>query len=537
MMLTAERSDFVHDLTEQGTIESGNNVEVRCEVKSVGYLGTTILEIVPEGKMVEQGEILAKLDSSSLDSDCTKQQISVCMSEADLIKAKTTLDTALLTSKEFLEGTFKQQREVVESEVFVAEENLRRAQEYAQFSERLARKGYVTILQLEADRFAVEKSRKDLDSAKTKFKVLSGFTKEKTVTQLDADIKSAEAKLKAQQSSHKLESEKLALIEDQIQKCVIKAPCAGQVVYANVINAWGDKPVVIEAGATVRERQVLIHLPDRDQMQVKTRINESKIALVSHGLEVTMHLDALPEVELYGTVEKVEEYPAPTNRFTSSVKEYETTIRIHHSPPNLRPGLTAEAKIHVERFPGVINVPVQAILEHGDKHYCILRNDDAFQLREVKIGSTNDKCVVIRAGLAEGEQVVRNPSAYREKVELPELPRDEGPAMLAKASRAAKAKKAVADAGRGKSEGFKKAEAAPPVANPAATVERLFAQYDKGHSGRLRVTDLPTDIRVWVASADTNGDGLVDRSELASAMARPVRAPARDGKRVAGTQP
>lgn len=62
MMLTAERSDFVHDLTEQGTIESGNNVEVRCEVKSVGYLGTTILEIVPEGKMVEQGEILAKLD-------------------------------------------------------------------------------------------------------------------------------------------------------------------------------------------------------------------------------------------------------------------------------------------------------------------------------------------------------------------------------------------------------------------------------------------------------------------------------------------
>ena len=154
-------------------------------------------------------------------------------------------------------------------------------------------------MQLEADRFAVEKGRKGPggrpDQAPRARGLHQGEERSRSST---AAIETAKAHLKAQQSSNELECKKLALIEDQIEKCIIRAPCDGQVVYANVTNSWGDKPVVIEAGATVRERQVIIKLPDRNQIQVKARINESKIALVTQGMPATIRLDALPDVEL-----------------------------------------------------------------------------------------------------------------------------------------------------------------------------------------------------------------------------------------------
>ena len=48
--------------------------------------------------------------------------------------------------------------------------------------------------QLEADRFAVEKAKKDLDAAKTKLKVLDEFTKPKQVSTLESAILIAKAK-------------------------------------------------------------------------------------------------------------------------------------------------------------------------------------------------------------------------------------------------------------------------------------------------------------------------------------------------------
>ena len=59
--------------------------------------------------------------------------------------------------------------------------------------DRLAAKGYVNQLQLEADKFAVEKSRKELDAAKTKLKVLDEYTKAKMLKQLESDIAIAKA--------------------------------------------------------------------------------------------------------------------------------------------------------------------------------------------------------------------------------------------------------------------------------------------------------------------------------------------------------
>ena len=57
---------FVHDVLDQGEVESSNNVEVKCLVKSRNSGGTEIIWIIDEGETVVEGEKILQLDSSAI---------------------------------------------------------------------------------------------------------------------------------------------------------------------------------------------------------------------------------------------------------------------------------------------------------------------------------------------------------------------------------------------------------------------------------------------------------------------------------------
>jgi len=463
MLHRASKSEFVHEIVDRGNIESANNVEIKCEVKAKGGGGTTILEIVPEGTYVRPGDVLVRLDSSLLENERTAQLINCNNSKAALIQAQRVLETAQISLQEYIggqskarkqatettdaaptattdgaddgkskAGTYEQAKQAIDNEIYLAKEDLSKAEQYLEYSKRLAAKGFISSVQLRNDAFAVDKYKNALEIAETKLHVLQNFTKEKTIVQLEADIKTAEAKLDAARATHELDKAQLALIESQIEKCVIKSPEEGQVVYANITGWRGTKEFSIAPGEQVRERQVIIRLPDPKKMQVVAKINEAKITQIEVGMPATIRLDAFPELELHGAVDRVSEFPVPTSWMGSSVKEYETMVRIHESPPGLKPGLTAEVRICVERTPDVLQVPVQAIFEHGNKYYCIAAEGKRLNAREVKIGSTNDKTVIIADGISEGDLVVLNAMAYRDKVALPDLPAESRGSMVAR---------------------------------------------------------------------------------------------------------
>ena len=162
---TVARDDFELNVTERGEVEAFDVTEIRSLVKSNNTTGNAILRIVPEGTVVKKGDFLVELDSSALKAQRTTQKILVNTAKAAEVEAHNIYDTAVIAKREYLEGTNMQERQTIESEVFVAEENLNRAKEYYAYSQKLASKGYVNELQLEADHFAVEKAKKDLDTA------------------------------------------------------------------------------------------------------------------------------------------------------------------------------------------------------------------------------------------------------------------------------------------------------------------------------------------------------------------------------------
>jgi HlyD family secretion protein len=395
MMHAIERADFIHDVTERGNVESASNVEVRCEVQSLRTAGTMILEIVPEGTYVEKGDFLVRLDSSSLENDRTKQQIVCATSKAAQTEAENAYNTALIAKEEYLNGQYKLDEQKILSEILLAEQEDRRSKENLTYSQRLAAKGYITKLQLDAEDFSVRKAANELSSAKLRLEVLEKYTKEKQIRTLESNIRTSEAQQEARKHAHELDKRQLEVIEEQIDKCMIRAPEAGQVVYANSGDRRAGSEVIIEEGTLIREHQVIVRLPDPKRMQVKARINESRISLVRQGMPATIRLDAFPDLELTGTVQEVSDYPAPGMWFRGDVKEYETVIRIDNPPPDLKPGLTAQVKIRVDELDGVLQVPVQAIIEQGARHFCVVRNEGQWQAREVLLGPSNEKFVVL----------------------------------------------------------------------------------------------------------------------------------------------
>jgi HlyD family secretion protein len=416
-----ERDDFALTVTERGEVESAGVTEVISEVKSKNTPGLSILRIVPEGTVVKKGDFLVELDSSALREERTAQQILFNTAAALVVQSRNVYETALIAKEEYLQGTYVQERQTIESEVFVAEENRSRAEEYHEFSKRLAAKGYINQLQLDADKFAVEKSQKELDAAKTKLNVLDNFTKAKMVKTLESDIVIAKAKWESDKNSHELEEEKLKEINDQIAKCTLVAPKDGTVTYAHNRENWGGDEFVVKEGAVIRERQAVIRLPDPEKMRVALNVNESLIQYIRPGMSATISPIGTGGRALRGSVDKINQYAEPGGWRKANVKEYKALVTIDDAAAELRSGMTASVTIRCEEIPEAIQAPVQAVYAHGKDFYAFVFNDGAWEARPIKVGPTNDKFFVIEEGLAEGDRVAMNPRAYLEAVKLPEL--------------------------------------------------------------------------------------------------------------------
>lgn len=525
LLVPVVKEPFTLDVTEKGELESSGSAEVRCEVKSAGGSGTAILKIVPEGTNVKAGDFLVQLDSSRLDSEKTAQQIAVNTSKALVVQAQAVYETALIAKREYLEGTFTQEQQTLQSEKFIAEENLRRAQQYLLYSRRLAASGYITQLQLDADSFAVENAKNSLGSSQNKLRVLQEFTKAKMLKQLESDIASNEAKWEAEKKSYELEVSKLTEIEDQIAKCVLTAPNAGQVKYAHKVDGRGNAEFMIEEGAIVREGQVIIRLPDAERMRVKVNVNESLLKSLREGMSASIRSVSLDDTVLLGKVEKINQYSEPSSFRRGDVKEFATFVKVVQPDRRLLPGMSAEVTIHCLALPSVLQVPVQAIYAHGEEHYCFVKDGAKLAARPVKVGPDNETFVVIESGLAAGEEVAINPKSHLKEVNLPELSAVDSQQVIQKRRKSPDAE--VSDKLPPPQDRSSEESGAGPVrggegergggGDPSA---RMMGRFDSNGDGFITSEELPGPLQEHFGTLDSNSDGKVDRGELSAGLAK-----------------
>ena len=324
------------------------------------------------------------------------------------------------------DGEARQKLRKFEDDLQVAQKELGQAKTTLDGTRRLFDKGFVTKTDLERDEIAHENSRlkvqtagsaRDLflkyDFVKSAEDALSKYAQ--AVRELDkarrvaiSKAAQARAKLRSAEGQHDVQLRQRDDLKEQMGKCELCARKTGLVVY----GGGGDDMMYggeerIREGATVRERQAIITVPDLTRMSVKVRIHESYIKKVSRGQKARITVDAFPDKILTGEVTKVGVLPDSQNRWMNpDMKVYLTTITIDGSHDWVKPGMSAKVEILVNRIENCIHIPVQAVSSDGDKQVCFVSHGLGSERRSVEIGDFNDDFIEIKAGLKEGERVL-----------------------------------------------------------------------------------------------------------------------------------
>jgi RND family efflux transporter MFP subunit len=454
-----KKGDLVITVTEDGNVESANNVELKCKVPGP----ITILEIVPDGSHVKKGEQLVLLDSSSIEDSILTQEIAVAKAEAAKITSEKDFSAAKIAVSEYEQGTLRRDVRRAEADIVIARQNLATAENQLGYSRNMNRKGYVSRLDVESKEFALEQAKLDLEVAELSKEVLQKFTSAKTVEELTSKRDSAEAMMNSDLAAFTKESNQLKRLKDQLAECTIRAPQDGMVVYANDrSNPFQQQPKV-DLGAQVNQFQTIVRLPDLKSMQVKALVHESKVDQLRLGMRAKIRIQ---DRDFQGEITSISNQPEATMWFQGNSKEYATFIKIDGEPAELKPGMTAEIEILVSQKKGVLQVPVQCVIERGGKFRSYVKTPNGVKARDLVLGGTNDTVIEIVDGLKEGELVLLNPRADEpdatDKIAEPE------PVDVDKQYGASQAKPAPGATGAGATGAAATPAAASPTTSPAA---------------------------------------------------------------------
>jgi hypothetical protein len=97
-------------------------------------------------------------------------------------------------------------------------------------------------------------------------------------------------------------------------------------------------------------------------------------------------------------------------------------IEVAKSDTTLRPGMTTSNAIEVASVPGVLSVPLEAVVSEGGYSYVYKRDGRKMVKQMIETGDKNDKEFVVRRGLAKDDRVFLTAPADQSDVETVAIP-------------------------------------------------------------------------------------------------------------------
>ena len=443
-----KRSDFMISIVEGGTLKAVHEVTVRSEMEGQAR----ILSIVAEGTVVKKGDLLVELDSSDLRDRIAAQEVTFQSAQFAFIQAKEALSIqkSLIESnikeaelkvefarsdlEKYKEGDWPQAEKTALTKITIASEELNRAKERFDYTVILQKKGYATKSELDTDSLAVKRNEIATEAAKEDLRLLQKYDYPKKVRLLESNVEQAtkelerlklrsaalisqyEADLRTRQTTLDLQENRLNKLTEQLALTRITAPQDGLVIYA---SSSYQGSVLIEEGATVRQKQDIIKLPDTSSMMVEIRVHESHVQKIKPGLAAFVSIDALPDQQFRGYVRKVAVLPDSSSRYYNpNLKVYSTEILIDDEIPDLKPGISGRAEVVITNLVNVLTVPIQAVTTVKGQQVCYIESSTGSRPVPVEVGMYNDRLIEIKSGLKEGDRVLLSPLSSSDGISL-----------------------------------------------------------------------------------------------------------------------
>ena len=436
-----KRGDFTVSVVEGGTLAAVNEVSVRNEVEGTAR----VIYIVKEGSYVKKGDLLVELDSSQAQDQVNLQRINTEKATNALVTAQLTLDIQRSqTNSDISAAELKLELARLDLEKFdkaqaavsLLEATNKLVQATATLAVnsdtysntvKLAAKGYETKMKEDSDRLSVLQNQNALVVASNEIYMLVNFDLRKQRATFLAAVEEAQKELDrvVQQSANRiaqyesdlitqsntlvLNQKKLERDEKNLQACKIYAPQDGLVVYSVSENRFSSESL-IEEGATVRNRQELIKLPNTSRMKVTVKIHESNINLIREGQNALVILDSMPDTPFRAVVDRVALLPDSQSRWGNpNLKVYNTEVFITDPLPDVKPGVSARAEIIVTNITDAISVPIQAVTTLKGRQVVYLANGGEPDPRPVEVGLFSTKFIQILSGVQPGNRVLLSP--------------------------------------------------------------------------------------------------------------------------------
>jgi HlyD family secretion protein len=248
-------------------------------------------------------------------------------------------------------------------------------------------------------------SDEQLEQAETSFRVAEavGVSTERQVDQAQAFLQEA---------------------RDQLAKTVLRAPMDGQVTRVAV-----EEGEVAVPGTFSRETGLLMTVSDLSIIQVNVQVDETDVVRLHLGDSTEITIDAFPDTTFTGRVTEISQSSSQVAAAASTDRavDYDVEITLDNPPPDVRPDLSATAKIVTATRDSALSIPIIALTvrEHtpissetapadttgGKKEtegVFIVRGGVA-QFQPVKVGIAGEEHFEVLEGLARGDSIVAGP--------------------------------------------------------------------------------------------------------------------------------
>jgi len=280
-------------------------------------------------------------------------------------------------------------------------------------------------LQEEQDLTDLEKARYDVQRAKlevSKAEILSRIDGEKNKLlladaeqhskELDEKLASDRSKAAADIDGKKQKSEKARrdaqVAEQDIAALTLHAPVEGIVTILPNWRASGwssDNAPPFKEGDRAWQGARIAEFPDISTLRVNGRVEEADRGRVKEGQPATVRIDAVPDKEFQAHVVEISAlakldfsgWPFPRN--------FDVSVQVDQPDARVRPGMSATARVAVEKLPSCILIPPEAAFQKSGKTVAYVLNGSAFEEREVLVTKRSESQAAVARGLKPGERV------------------------------------------------------------------------------------------------------------------------------------
>jgi HlyD family secretion protein len=330
------KSDLASVVTASGEIKPNTYINLGANAQ-----GRITALYVKEGDKVRKNQVVAQIENVQATADVNAQKAAVASAEADSASAEVAVraqDDAILTQVATVDRN--------KAELDRAQINLDRA-----------RKLWDARVSPKQD---LDKAQSDYDSAAASLREAQA-----RLVQLRTQKSQNSAQLTSQQRRIAQMQAQLARANDVLQKFEVTAPIDGLVTYLPV--HLGETVVM---GIQNSAASTVMTIADMSLITAEVKVDETDVVNVHLGQTASVAIDAIPNKTFPGHVIEIGNTAilrssglAASTSATSSqeAKDFKVVIALDNPPSEIRPGLSATAKITTVTHPNVVTIPIQAL--------------------------------------------------------------------------------------------------------------------------------------------------------------------------------